>query len=381
MIRTLDRYVLKNFLINYVLSLGVMISLYVALDLFANMDEFTEDHEKSAARIMRDIGDYYFFNIPLYFMQLSAVITLFAGCLTLARMQRLNEVTAVLASGTSLYRLVAPLVIAALLMNGLLMLDTEVIIPGIAPQLARSRDDVEGRNAYDLRCINDGSSHLLSAIRFSPGARPEGRKDAGAIRGLIVMELSSDPQTAGRLGDVITAYKAYWNQEQHGWDLEGGVRMSMAGAGLAPGEHDLAYTAESFYPSELTPPELMLRKMRHWVRFLSIRQLNAVEKQKDVNPLQIAQIRHGRFTLPIGNMILLLLGISFFMNRAPTSVLTQGAKALATCAAVFIVTYIGQQAMGGSIGALPPMLTALPAWLPVFLFGPLAVVLLDNVKT
>ena len=47
-------------------------------------------------------------------------------------------------------------------------------------------------------------------------------------------------------------------------------------------------------------------------------------------------------------MILLLLGISFFMNRLPESALTQGAKSLATCAAAFLVTFIGQQCMGST---------------------------------
>ncbi len=41
MLRTLDRYVLRTFFSNYVLSLFVLISLYVVLDLFVNLDEFT----------------------------------------------------------------------------------------------------------------------------------------------------------------------------------------------------------------------------------------------------------------------------------------------------------------------------------------------------
>jgi len=39
--KTLDRYLLQSFLVNYFLSLFVLISLYVVLDLFVNLDEFT----------------------------------------------------------------------------------------------------------------------------------------------------------------------------------------------------------------------------------------------------------------------------------------------------------------------------------------------------
>jgi len=75
-------------------------------------------------------------------------------------------------------------------------------------------------------------------------------------------------------------------------------------------------------------------------------------------------------------MILLLLGMSFLMTRLPRSVLTQGAKALVTCAAAFLITFIGQQLVG--TGSFSP---AFPAWLPIFIFGPVAALLLENVKT
>jgi lipopolysaccharide export system permease protein len=107
MIRTLDRYLLRSFFSNYVLSLLVLISLYVVLDLFVNLDEFTQGG-KSIAEIVTNIGDYYLYNLPLYFAQISGVITLFAACGTFARLQRQNEITAVLASGTSLHRLATP---------------------------------------------------------------------------------------------------------------------------------------------------------------------------------------------------------------------------------------------------------------------------------
>ncbi|MBI4580265.1 MAG: hypothetical protein HY718_11220, partial [Planctomycetes bacterium] len=46
------------------------------------------------------------------------------------------------------------------------------------------------------------------------------------------------------------------------------------------------------------------------------------------------------------------------------------------CTAAFLVTFVGQQLVGA--GSFSP---ALPAWLPIFIFGPVAALLLDNVKT
>ncbi len=370
MLRTLDRYVLRTFLSNYVLSLFVLISLYVVLDLFVNFDEFTESSVGLGNKLY-NIFDYYLYNLPLYFSMLSGVITAFAACATLARLKKQNEMTAVLASGTSLYRLAAPIIMAGLVMNGLLILDQELLLPRVAPKLARERDDVEGMRSYGIWCIRDGENRLVSAEYFQPKLK--------RVRNFIVLELNKTPTGTRQLGDVIHARKARWDEQQHGWVLEdAGRRITLGDAAAASlrEEANIERLPLGFYPTELTPEEMLARQSAQWVQFLSLRQLNMLRRQSDVDPNQIDQIKHGRFTLPINNMILLLLGISFFMTRLPENVLTQGAKALAATAAAFIVVFIGQQFVG-TVGLWP----ALPAWLPIFIFLPIAVLLLDNVKT
>jgi lipopolysaccharide export LptBFGC system permease protein LptF len=367
MIRLLDRYILKSFFSNYLLALFVLISLYIVLDLFVNMDEFTEG-QRPLTDIVSNIADYYFYNLPLYFSQLSGVIILFAACGTLARLQRKNEITACLASGTSLYRVAAPVVVAGLLVNGLLILDHEVLLPSVAPKLARHRDDVEGKRLYEVWFVRDGESRLVSALKFSPGQEK--------VRGLIVVERSTEAHNKGQLTGIVRADRANWNAERNGWDLAGHVTHVK----VTEGQNETVKREPiSFYPCTLTPEDLMLRQQGQWINFLSLRQLNRLEKRGDVSETKITQVRHGRYTLPIGNMILLLLGIPFFLNRVPEGVLTQAGKSLATCSLAFIVSFTGQQMVGSA--ELSSSLAALPAWLPIFLFGPLAVVLLDTVKT
>ena len=367
--KTLDRYLLHTFLVNYFLSLFVLISLYVVLDLFVNLDEFTK-HGKGVFRIIYDAADYYFYNLPLYFAQLSGVITAFAACGTLARLQRQNEITAILASGTSLYRLAAPIIVAGLVMNALVIVDYEVVLPKVAPKIARSRDDVEGNRIYELWFVREGDRRLISGLQFSPRLE--------AIRDLIVMELSDDPGQPVQLKEVLTADRAQWDAGQRGWALTRGIQVTAVedNQGGLFGQHYLDRVPSELLACGLTPEELQLRQRSQWMAFLSTRQLNLLAQRGDINPQRIAHIKHSRFTLPISNMILLLLGMSFFMQRLPGSVLTQGAKAVGTCAFAFLLTFVGQQLMG-TAGINP----AVPAWLPIFVFTPVAALLLDNVKT
>ena len=72
--------------------------------------------------------------------------------------------------------------------------------------------------------------------------------------------------------------------------------------------------------------------------------------------------------------LLLLLGLPFFLTREPVSVLEQAAKCLLNCSLAFVVNFVAQNV------AADTMYSALPAWIPIMVFAPLAVVYLDSVK-
>ena len=190
--------------------------------------------------------------------------------------------------------------------------------------------------------------------------------------------------TPGRLESVITADKAAWNADEGGWMLERGMRLRVAehgGAGISRSSN-IEYDPLDFYASTLPPDELLFRQTAQWMRFLSIKQLDELEQRQAADQRTLAQIKHGRFTLPINNMILLMIGLTFFLHRVPGSILNQGAKALGVCAVVFILSFVGQQMVGAGVsGTTSAFLQALPAWMPILVFGPVTVVMLDSVKT
>ncbi len=377
MIKTIDRYLLRSFLTNYLLSLFVMISLYVTLDLSVNFDEFTEE-SPPVREVLRNIASFYGYNLFLYFSQLSGVITLFAAAITLARMQRSNELTALLAGGTSMYRLAAPIIAAGLAMNALWIVDQEVVLPRVAYKLVRPRDDVEGRRTYGVWFLKDGSARLLSAVRFHPADRLLAR--------MIVMERDA----AGMLTGVVTADFAQWDAARRGWSLKRGMRVHRVGnsSDTLAAEDGIRREGLAFYESDLTPEEIVLRQSAEWMSFLSLRELGELQRREVVSAGRVAQIRHARFTQPINNVLLLLLGIVFFLRREPSSVIVQGGKALAVCASCFVIGFFGVHLIGAIqtdlvlpyVGAvsIPP---ALPAWFPTILFTPVCVVLLWDVKT
>lgn len=378
MLTVLDRYILRSLLINYLIALGTMISLYVALDMFVNMDEFTEQGYPLPT-VIGNIVSYYWPNLFLYFAQLSGVITLFACMTTIARMRKLNELTALLASGVSLYRIAAPVIVFGIAMTALLVADTEWLIPAVAHKLARDHDDADGKRAFEVLFLRDRGGALLSAGQFHPTRRD--------LRRLLVLTRDE----TGSVVETVEADRATWEPPDvlrpfGRWRLERGrqttrvrTATAMEQSSLGPRE-DKVVSYPSYYESDLSPEAIQLRQSEGWIRFLSLRQLSELEHRRQSNLLpsadrwRIVQTKHTRRAAPIVSMVLLLLGLPFFLDRSPGNVLSDAGKCMISCGLCYSSTFVVQNIR-------PESGSALFAWIPIFVFGTLAVVLIDRIRT
>jgi lipopolysaccharide export LptBFGC system permease protein LptF len=261
----------------------------------------------------------------------------------------------------SLYRVAAPVIVAGLATNLLWMVDQEVIIPRLAPRLARQHEDVEGRQARKLYFVEDRDNSLLTALEFYPSRQ--------RMHELIVVGRDE----AGNMTDVLRADSATYDEDRHVWLLERGVLHRPADP--ESGSNETIKVPVDVYESDLTPDYLSLRQAALWLDLLSMRQLSRLGAADYVDPRRVAQIRHGRFALPFMNLILLVLGLPFFLNRQPEGIVVQAGKCLLNCGLCFSVTFVSQQMISSET------YPALTAWFPMMVFGPLAVLYLDAVKT
>lgn len=366
MFSVLDRYLLRSLLTNYFIGIGVMLSLYVVLDLFVNMDEFTERGE-SVFIVARNIFDYYLPNLALYFAQLGGIITLFACGAVLARMRKLNEVTAMLASGVSLYRLARPIMLFAIAATGVLLIDTEVIIPAVAHKLARKHDEVGGDRAYEVLFLKDGKGALLSAGRYFPESQD--------LQSMLVMERDE----SGAVKRIIEADAASWEPPSTPdapgtWRLERGRSLTRTThTGLGPRENKVE-EYPTLYRSKLGPKEIELRQAEGWVGYLSLAQLKELQMQPEADAAAILRTRHARVVSLIVSLLLVMLGLPFFLDRSPANILSDATKCVLVCGLCYVGTFVAQSIRIDT-------LSAFMAWIPVFVFGTLAMALLDRVRT
>lgn len=378
--KILDRYVLWQFLKNYLISFMVLVGMYVVLDLVFNFDEMAKQQNRvtmegtsSIVVLLVNIGRFYFYKSFLFFSQLAGIIPVVATAFTLVRMSRFNEIVTILAAGVKLLRVAMPIIVASVLLNGLLVVDQELVIPQIIPELLRNHDELSGSVAHSfaVRAMQDDQGSLLFAARYTG---PTDQHPA-MIDQLDVVYRQEETPVAH-----LQADRAVYDAARGQWGLTGGriVRQLLAN------ERPTAPQPVEVYKSNVTPQEIELYRSGETVSLLSTARINQLlERPKSYGTVSLYRAKHMRFTQPIVNMILLLLAIACMLAREPVNVKTHAMKMLiliGACMAMYFLCYYlaGVPPQGAKWANLWP---ALMAWLPVFVFGPVSIVLLDRVKS
>jgi lipopolysaccharide export LptBFGC system permease protein LptF len=381
--KILDRYVLTTFLKNYVLSFMVLVGLYVMLDMLFNFDELMAPQAKEGAvsalqgvwGLLRNIGDYYFYQIFLVFVHMSGIIPVVAAAFTLMRFSRFNELSAMLSSGVPLLRVTMPIIIASVVLNGLLLVDQEAIIPQMIPQLVRSHTEVSGagNSFYEVHSMQVDENNILVAGRYTPPS-PTSQP---TLEELSIIERDPDLQPVRQ----ISAKKAVWDRGKESWKLTDAQIMT----GLRPGETPSTqpWAANQPYRSGLTPEEIGLYRSGDYTQLLSTEKINKLlNESQRYGANQLMRVKHTRFTQPLLNIILLLLAIPCVLTREPGQLRSAAMKCLiltGVCmAAIFVTSMLAGQPPKAEWASTWP---AVMAWVPIFIFGPISVWLLDRVKT
>jgi len=156
-VRILDRQRYWSFLKAYVICYVSLVGLYIVIDAFSNLDEFTKRAD-GIVEIFQVMGRYYLIHQSQFFDQLSGVIGMMAAIFTVTWMQRNNEQLAILAAGVSTHRAIRPVLISSVVVSLLVVANQELIMPRYAEDLSKTHDDdgirkVHVSSRYDPRKI------------------------------------------------------------------------------------------------------------------------------------------------------------------------------------------------------------------------------------
>ena len=392
----LDRYIARQFLVNFVILLFVLLSLFVLIELVISLDDFLEAGqmlarvevlgpeawemdkavveavEVSTIRVIRAtiwaIWDWHAPIALLIYVYLAGLVAVAAMGFTFSDLARKGELVAVLTSGLSMYRMAAPVLIAGGLISLSALPIQEILIPREAGRLTREHDPtgMPGLPDFEVRFAPDGDGNLYCASRFDPEAR--------RLEDLRV--LLRDPD--GRPKGVIVAQQAFWREATGGWELIQGYRQDVMVAGRlreSGGGIGADVPEVAFIDSRLTPRVLLARRAEIYPSLLSIAELRRLADGRAIDPARVSHIMHRRFSFLVVNMLVMMMGLPFFLSREPANPLLAAVRAAAVCIGAWASSLVVLQ-----LGAerLDPVAAA---WLPVVIYVPLTVWLLLRIRT
>ena len=363
----LDRLLFLSFLRSYFICLTSMLSLYVVVDLFTNLDDFAQN-VKGFWPVLQHILGYYSYKVIQIFDRLCEAIVLLAAMFTVAWMQRSNELLPMLSAGVSTRRVIRPVLMGACVMMGLGVLNQELVIPRIADALLLDRDDPRGDKQIVVQGAYDANGVHVEGVVAT-------RKDQ-SVKFLYV----TIPETATSAMIHLTAKEARYvppgaERLSGGWLLTGTVPPEIDGWAntellemIDPGRFFLHTRDVDF--------EAVTRNA-NWFMFASTAHLNDLLNRSDSRRLApIAVMFHMRLTRPIVGMLLVILGLAMILRDQTRHVFISAGMCLAMCAVFYGVVFACKHL--GSSDYISP---ALAAWMPVLIFGPLAFALFDAIHT
>lgn len=361
-----DRVLVRSYLKAYAVVLVSLLSLYIVVDLFTNVDEFTSSRH-GLARVLQRIGVYYAYRITHIFDKLCEAIVMLAAMFTVAWMQRSNELAPLLSAGVSTRRVVRPVLLSAFVMLVVSMLNQELIIPRVSDVLLTERDDPSSDKAIMVHGAQEPNEiHLSGRLAL---------RKYKMVQDMSCMIPASASQSQNDL--YIRAKAAFYKApgEGHGG---GGWLLTEAEPRILPRSPvlDVLESGKYFLHTQEVDFERLTRS-RTWYVFASTYQLLSELNRPDSTRLaSMAVLFHSRITRPVLGFLLVLMGLSVILRDQNRNVFISAGLCLVICA-LFFAAGIASKNLGDSEYLSPIM----AAWLPVLFFGPLGFVLFDAIQT
>ncbi len=156
----MDRYLLRQFFKTFGICFLSLTGLYIVFDLFTNLEQFIRCGRKVGG-VIPFIAHYYSYKTILFFDRTSGLLVLVSAMFTVSWIQRHNEMTALMSAGVSRIRVLAPIIVAVVVVGLLTAANRELVIPRYRDELSRHPQNPLGDQARPLEPRYDGQTDVL----------------------------------------------------------------------------------------------------------------------------------------------------------------------------------------------------------------------------
>ena len=353
----LDRDIVKSILKNYLLTLGflmVMFNLFTAFELW----KFAGTIENGVVLLTQ----YLFFLIPFIFVEVAPSALMVSALATYVIKTRQNEVVTWASAGRSVYRILVPGFLLALVLGTFNFAVQEFLLPYANRTQDALRAQIRSRNEI-LSKRGDywvaGESNIVSFQQLGASDNEE------EVENLSIYRFDRE---GFRLSSIVTAPSARWEGKtvavpggaiEYRWDETGDLLSTNTVDSVVVGR-------DPFKASIVKPNHLSVSDIR--------RRLENTISVKDRRAYEVAL--HRKLAAPFLPLIVVLLTAPFAL-----SIHRKGNVVTIAYAAALWLVFMGTKTLFeqlGQSGMIPP---SVGVWVPLLMLGLVGLILLSRVRT
>jgi LPS export ABC transporter permease LptG len=353
--------------------LGSLVVLFIIFTFF----ELIGDIIKHRTPLVT-VGDYLLNLIPFILYNVTPVCSLVAVLITFGTLSRTSELTAMKATGTSLYRIVAPMLVVAALLSAALFVFDEAYLPAANRRQEALLSVIKGKPAQTF--LRPDRQWMSGQTTSQNGSEAQPTRifyyqffDPGhdVFANLTVFEFQ--PGTFN-LTRRIFASSASWDTKVNGWVFENGWQRTFTSESISAYEPFQIST----FPEIHEEPSYFKKEDRQSQEMSYVELSNYISdlKQSGFDTTRLRVQLSRKIAYPLITLVMAILGIPFALSAGKRGSLAGMGTAIGVAIAYWVVLGVFENL--GNVNSLP---AALAAWSPDLLFATLGTYLLLRTPT
>jgi len=355
----LDEYVMGSFLRNFALVLLSLVLLFLVFTFFELIGDIIRNRTPLVT-----VGDYLLNLIPFILSNVTPLCSLVAVLITFGALNRTSELTAMKATGISLYRIVAPMLVVATILSAALFVFDETYLPDANRRQEALLSSIKGKPAQTFLRPD---RKWISGQTGGTGANAEPTRifyyqffdpDKNVFANLTVFEFQPGTFTLTRR---IFATTARWD-DTNGWLFENGWQRSFAGASITSYQPFTLSTFPEIHeqPSYFKKEDRQSQEMSYTELSKYIGDL----KQSGFDTMRLRVQLNRKISYPLMTLVMAILAIPFSLIAGKRGSIAGMGTAIGVAIAYWVIAGIFENL--GNVNSLPAVLAA---WSPDLLFA------------
>lgn len=351
--RILEKYIVRDFIGAFFFCVSLLIVLGVIGDILGFLDDIFKNNIP-----FMSILSFYIYLGPFAFVNMAPFACLLAAVYVFNNLSKNHEVTAIITSGLSLWKLLNPVILVTLI----LCLATFIVNDKVVPPTMEKADSIRHN---ELERAESGQGPLVKNIAVYGNGNQIIFAKTYAPRSKVLTDVIIHKQDeANDVKEKLCARVVKWTGS--GWEAEDVMVFKVDSHGDFAGDPEV-YKKKMISMKE-TPKDFVTNQ---WdPRFMSYRQLSDYIKVfKNNSPLTTRRLTVDlfyKFSFPFTALVLVIVGVPFSIETGRANALIGMAKGI-TVAMIYLPVMAFSLALGKG-GTLPPIVSV---WLGevVFLFA------------